>query len=146
MERAFKIETKQNAPAFHSDEIRIKAPIEKVYNTLYDISSWPKWRSDVKETIIEGSPKVDKQFEWKAGGLKIKSKLHTVKANKAYGWTGKILWISAVHNWSFEGSNGVTVVKVEESMEGFGSSLMKGSLKKTLRKDLLDLKTASERN
>jgi uncharacterized membrane protein len=146
MVRVFNVETKQNAPAFHSDKIRIKAPIEKVYSTLYNISSWPKWRSDVKETNIEGSPEEGKRFEWKAGGLKIRSRLHTVKTNKAYGWTGKIWWISAVHNWSFEGSDGVTVVKVEESMEGFGSSLMKGSLQKTLRKDLLDLKVASEKD
>ncbi|HNX67403.1 MAG TPA: SRPBCC family protein [Bacteroidales bacterium] len=127
------------------DSIKINAPVDKVYSLITDINDWPGWFSGVKEVKINGKAEEGKPFVWKANGYKIRSVLHTVRANSCIGWTGKIWWISAVHNWHFSSSSdGGTMVIVEESFGGLGSALMKNSLRKDMRNDLINLKKKSE--
>jgi hypothetical protein len=61
-------------------------------------------------------------------------------------WPGKMWWIKAVHNWRFETmANSGTKVTVQESFDGFGSSLMKNSLRKEARNNLVNLKKEAEK-
>lgn len=139
------MEINDRAPAQHKEEVSIAAPVERVYGILSDIEKWTKWRTGVDRVKITGVPTEGKPFTWRSEGLNIKSKLHTVKENKAFGWTGKIFWINAVHNWYFDEDNGGTKVTVKESLNGFGAAFMKKSLIKTLKKDVGDLKSEAER-
>lgn len=139
------IEVNSKAKAFATDSLEIKAPVEKVYSLVYNMSHWPDWLDGVKEVNISGDPVEGTTFTWNADGYTIQSTIHTVRPNSAIGWTGKIWWIKAVHNWQFGRlPDGNTRVTVSESFSGFGSSLMKGTLVKTLKKDLQALKTWSE--
>jgi hypothetical protein len=110
-----------------------------------DIKDWPKWLDGVTEVHMEGLPAEGNTFVWKANGYKLKSKIHTIQTNSEIGWTGTMWWIKAIHNWQFErlpGGNTRAIVK--ECLKGFCSSLMKNTLRKGLRKDLLILKKESE--
>ncbi len=97
---------------------------------------------------MKGELKPNTSFDWRAGGTRIRSKLHTVEPYSDFGWTGKVYSIYAIHNWTLKESNGATEVIVSESFEGFLATLFKKSLHKTLEKEMMaslaDLKKASE--
>lgn len=138
------IEVDPSAKCFSKEEIIINSPIENVFKILSDINNWPSWQSNVTKAQINGSVKPGVEFTWKAGGLKIFSKLHTVNANSEIGWTGRIWWIKAVHNWYLSNENNKTKVIVKESLNGLGSSLMQKSLIEGMKKNLLELKNKAE--
>ena len=149
----------------HSEKIIINAPVEKVYAILSNITSWPEWRSDVKEVKLKGPVKKETSFDWKAKGFTIRSKLHTVKPNHSFAWTGRILWIRAVHKWELtphttntnnkneDKKNEVdnndidnkTKVIVKESLNGIGAGLLKTTLTMTMKKDLEELRIKAEK-
>ena len=140
------IEVDSKAKAYAVDSIEINASVEKVYSLVSDIGNWPNWFEGVTEVKVNGNIQEGTYFTWKAKGYKIKSKIHTVNNNLAIGWTGKIWWIKAVHNWRFKSDqNGKTKVIVQENFAGFCSSFMKNSLKSDMRNDLIILKKASEK-
>jgi uncharacterized membrane protein len=140
------IEVNSHAKAYAIDSIEINAPVEKVYQLIADIHNWPDWFEGVTEVKINGNIQEGTDFIWKAKGYKIKSSIHTFKINAAIGWTGKMWWIKAVHNWRFKGlENGTTKVIVQENFAGFCSSMMSKSLKNDMRNDLVNLKAASEK-
>jgi len=137
-------EVDSSAKCFSSEEIIIDSPPEKVFKILCDINNWPSWQSSVTKAQINGSVIPGSEFKWEAGGLKINSKLHTVNANSEIGWTGRIWWIKAVHNWYLSNENNKTRVIVKESLTGLGSSMMQKSLVEGMRKNLLELKNKAE--
>jgi uncharacterized membrane protein len=140
------IEVDTKTKAYAIDSIEINAPLEKVYSLIANINNWPNWFEGVTEVKLNGDIQEGTDFIWKAKGYKIKSKIHTVKINRAIGWTGKMWWIKAVHNWRFKSDqNGITKVIVQENFAGFCSSFMRNSLKNDMRNDLIILKNASER-
>ena len=138
------IEVDSSAKCFSKEEIIIKSPVENVFEILSDINNWPSWQRRVTKAEIKGPTKPGVEFKWKAGGLKINSKLHTINANSEIGWTGRIWWIKAVHNWYLSNENNETKVIVKESLNGLGSSLMQKSLIAGMRKNLLELKNKAE--
>jgi len=140
------MEVDTKAKAYAIDSIEINAPAEKVYSLIANIKNWPNWFEGVTEVNVNGNIQEGTDFTWKAKGYKIKSKIHTIKTNTAIGWTGKMWWIDAVHNWRFKSDrNGKTKVIVQENFAGFCSSFMRNSLKNDMRNDLIILKKASER-
>ncbi len=140
------VDVNSRAKAFATDSLEIKAPVERVFSLVYHLKEWPNWLDGVTEVNISEEPAEGMTFDWKADGYKIKSTIHTVRPNSEIGWTGKIWWIKAVHNWQFERlPDGNTRVAVSESFSGLGASLMKNTLVKTLKKDLQALKDKSER-
>ena len=140
------IETDSTATCYSSAEITIMASKKEVFEILADINHWPDWQSAVSKAAIDGSPEAGKKFNWKAGGLNIKSKLHTVNTNSEIGWTGSIWWIKAVHNWYLTEEKGQTKVTVKESLKGFGSLGMKKSLQRGMQKNLAELKIQAEKS
>lgn len=139
------IEVNPKSGAFAVDSVQINAPVDKVYALLCDIDKWPLWFEGISETHIEGVPDEGKNFKFKAKGYNINSTIHTVQPSSGIGWTGKMLWIKAVHNWYFQSlSNTTTLVITKESFNGFWSPMLKSSMKKDIRSDLLILKKAAE--
>ncbi|MBN2347617.1 MAG: SRPBCC family protein [Bacteroidales bacterium] len=132
------------AKAYAREEIIIRSSVKKVYSIVSEINNWPSWQGNVASAKIEGMPEAGKTFIWKANSLVIKSKLHTVNPYAEIGWTGKIWWISAVHNWKFEETNEGTKVIVEESLKGLGSGTMGKSLTEGMKKNLQELKQEAE--
>ena len=138
------IEVDSKAKCFSKEEITINSPVENVFKILSDINNWTTWQSSVTKVQINGATEVGVKFKWKAGGLNINSQFHTVNANSEIGWTGRIWWIKAVHNWYLSNQNNKTKVIVKESLEGFGASLMQKSLMEGMKKNLVELKNKAE--
>jgi len=63
--------------------------------------------------------------------------LHTINPEKEFGWTGKTFGMFAIHNWTLTELNGQTIVKVDESMEGFLARLFKKSFNRNLKKGMV---------
>ncbi len=143
-EQKMNIEVDTTAECFSKEEITINSPVENVYNILSDINNWTTWQSSVTKAEVSGATAAGVRFKWKAGGLNINSQLHTVNVNSEIGWTGRIWWIRAVHNWYLSNENNKTRVIVKESLKGFGASLMQKSLNEGMKKNLVELKNKAE--
>jgi uncharacterized membrane protein len=130
------ININKQAAAVCSKSICIDANSEKVWAVLSNINAWPTWQQDIKAAKIIGVVVAGNCFEWKSGGLKIKSRLHRTEAEKFLGWTGKAMGIYAIHNWQISERDGITTVIVEESMDGFFARLFKKSLNKNLQEGM----------
>lgn len=133
-----KMNINQNAPVRAAKEIYINACPEKVWHVLTSIDSWPSWQPQVVQARLNGKLKPGTTFDWKSGGTKIHSSIHTVDPFKSFGWTGKALGTYAIHNWILEEKEGATLLKTEESMQGLLAVVLKGMLNKTLNKGMDD--------
>lgn len=131
-----KMEINQNAPVKQAKQISINASPEKVWSVLTNINAWTKWNNKITKAQLNEIAKSGAKFEWTVNSASIKSVLHTVKPNEAFGWSGTTFGGSAIHNWYLEDQNGKTLVKVEESMEGWLVWLFKGKMNKDLEKDM----------
>lgn len=125
-----------NAPVKCSKTITINASSEKVWQVLTSIDKWATWQTEIGNPKLNGELKPETTFDWKTGGAKIHSTLHTVEAFSQFGWTGKTFGMFAIHNWALNGLDGQTIVSVDESMEGFFAKLLKKSFNKNLEKGM----------
>lgn len=125
-----------HAPAKCSQTIIINADSKKVWAVLSNIDQWSIWNAGITNAKLNGPLKAGTTFDWKTGGAKIHSTLHTVEPYKNFGWTGKAPGAFAIHNWTLTESNGQTSVFVEESMEGFLVSLFKKMFNKNLESQM----------
>ncbi|MEZ5054160.1 MAG: SRPBCC domain-containing protein [Chitinophagales bacterium] len=121
-----------NAPATSSKTITINAESKKVWEVLTDIDNWSSWNTEINNPKLNGTLKSETTFDWKTGGIKIHSTLHTVEPFTNFGWTGKALGTFAIHNWTLKETRGQTTVFVEESIQGFLVKLFKKSFNKNL--------------
>ena len=126
-----------NAPVKCSKQIIINASPEKVWAVLTNINDWAVWQKDITKPKLNGPLQPNSTFDWKTGGAKIHSTIHTVEPFTKFGWTGKTFGMYAIHNWRLIDLNGKTSVVVDESMEGFLASLFKSSFNKNLEKGML---------
>jgi uncharacterized protein YndB with AHSA1/START domain len=133
---SFKININPNAPVKCSKSIVINAKPEKVWSILTDINNWSNWQKDISKSKLNDSLQVNSTFEWKTGGAKIHSTLHTVEPFTRLGWTGRTMGMYAIHNWTLTDNDGKTRVEVEESMEGFLASVLKFMFNKNLEKSI----------
>ncbi|MEJ8818653.1 SRPBCC family protein [Lacibacter sp. H407] len=127
----------RNAPVKCSRSISINADSKKVWDILTDINNWATWQSEIKNPKLNGELKPATTFDWKTGGAKIHSTLHTVISEKEFGWTGKTFGMVAIHNWVLSVKGSRTIVSVDESMEGFLASLFKKAFNRNLEKAML---------
>ena len=125
-------EINQKAPVTYHKKIVINANAVDVWKVLTNINKWPEWQTEIKKASINGLPEAEADFIWVFGGLKIRSRIHTVQPYVEFGWTGKGFWIYAIHNWKITELNKQTEVYVEESMEGIPASILKKILNKKL--------------
>ena len=125
-----------NAPVKCSKSLTINAGSEKIWAALTNINNWTTWQTYIRKSILNGDLKPGSTFEWQSGGARIYSKLHTGEPFKYFGWTGKTLGIFAIHNWTLKETNGLTIVSVEESMEGFIADILRKSFNNNLDKSV----------
>lgn len=125
-----------NAPVKCSKQITIDASREKVWAVLTDINHWADWQTDIRNPKLNGALKPGTTFEWKTGGVKIASTLHTVEPYVHFGWTGKTFGMFAIHNWTLSENKGQTTVLVDESMEGLLARIFKASFIQNLEKGM----------
>lgn len=124
------------APVIAHSEITIGAPVEIVWNVLTRINSWPEWQKAITKAQLNGELKEGANFDWNAGGLQFKSQVHTMQKPFAFGWTGKTIGASAIHNWTIKAQDNSTIVNVEESLQGIFPTLFRRSFQKSLQKGM----------
>jgi hypothetical protein len=122
----------REAPVIGRSELEISAPPEHVWAVLTDFDHWPTWNADVKTMHFDGFVAPGSKFRWKAGPGTIASVIARVEPPSLIGWTGKTLGIKAIHFWMLEAQNGRTLVRTEESYDGLGARVFRGSMQKTL--------------
>ncbi|MDX2305963.1 MAG: SRPBCC family protein [Microscillaceae bacterium] len=125
-----------NAPVLQKNQIFIAADPASVWEVLTDINAWPNWNKKISKAQIKTQPQAGVSFSWTINGTAISSKLHTVSFQESFGWTGKTFGASAIHNWYIEAHQDGTLVKVEESMEGWLIFLFKNTMNKALAEDM----------
>ncbi len=131
------MQVNHNAPVVQSKELFIQAGPEKVWAVLTNINQWTAWNHKISKAHIEGALAVGSVFHWKINGASIRSTVHTVETNRMLGWSGVTFGATAIHNWYLEARDGGTVVKVEESMEGWLIGLFRKKMNRDLAADMV---------
>ena len=126
----------KNAPVVCEKSIVLQTSPAKVWEILSDIDQWSRWQKDIPYSRLNGSLEPGSSFDWKSGGFKIRSLLHTAEAGQRLGWSGSSAGIYAIHNWTLSERDGHTLLSVSESMEGFLASVFRNSLNKKLESGL----------
>lgn len=138
-----------NALVFAEEHIIIHAKRDEIMAVLSDINNWYNWRNGISEIkLLASHIQEGAKFEWKSGGLKYKSEIHTASA-ACFGWTGNTIGAHAIHNWYIKKlSNGSSEVVVQESLSGWSILLLRKMMRRELpillKKDLQELKFACE--
>jgi uncharacterized protein YndB with AHSA1/START domain len=139
----------QSAPVIAHEQLRIAADVQTVWDVLSDIEHWPRWNKAVRAMSLHGPVVSGTSFDWKAGPGTIKSRIAEVDAPNRIVWTGVTFGIRAVDAFSFEESDGGTLVRQGESWEGLPARLFRSRMERTLRSSLRDgllaLKAEAER-
>jgi hypothetical protein len=125
-----------DAPVRCSKTVVIQADSKIAWAVLTDINNWAAWQTDIRRPMLNGPLQAGTTFDWKTGGAKIHSTLHTVNPYSQFGWTGKTFGMFAIHNWTLTERNGQTTIEVDESMEGFLARLFKPSFNENLEKGM----------
>ena len=143
------MEINRNAPATAQGELQIAADPQTVFAVLSAIDQWASWNPDIKSVTLQGPVQPGTGFRWKSGPSTLTSTLQVVDPPQEIGWTGRTMGIKAVHVFRFQGRDGGTLARSEESWEGVLASLLKGysrrSLDKAIRSILSHLKVEAER-
>ena len=126
----------QKAPVVQKKQTIIHSSPEKIWEILTDIDNWSKWNSKIRQPHAQETIGIGSTFTWKINGSKIRSKIHFFSPHEVFGWTGKTLGASAIHNWYLEATENGTKVIVEESMEGWIIQLMKRKINQKLAEDM----------
>ena len=138
-----------NAPVIAHEQLHIAADVQTVWDVLSDIEQWPRWNKAVRSVSVHGPVASGTSFDWKAGPGTIKSRIAEMDAPNRIAWTGVTFGIRAVDAFSFEASDGGTLVREDESWEGLLARLLRARMERTLRASLRDglrsLKAEAER-
>lgn len=127
----------RTAPATGRAEIVIAAPVHAVWTKYTDLADWPDWNSGVEWIGANIPLDPGARFEWRAGGLTIRSCLQAVEPERVIGWTGETLFISARHVTRFADLGAGTRVLTEESFRGAYARLMPGHAARQIEAALL---------
>lgn len=130
------VDNDRKAPVQASARTRIAAPPELVWSVLADIAAWPQWNRDVARAQLRGALAAGTRFDWKAGGLPIRSVLLAVERPGTLAWSGTTLGIKAVHVSRFVGEGEGTEAVTEESFDGLLPRLFRGPMNRTLEKSI----------
>jgi uncharacterized protein YndB with AHSA1/START domain len=142
------MEINSQAPLVARKEILIQAPLEAVWDIQTNISAWKDWQPDISKSQLIGDLATKSVFKWTSGGFAVTSTLEEVVPQQRIAWTGKAFGSRARHLWIFMPEKSGTLVRTEESMEGWLISLLKllmpGFLDKSLDVWLKNLKMRAE--
>jgi uncharacterized protein YndB with AHSA1/START domain len=130
--------------------ITINAPIETVWALVVDVDRWPRWNKAVQTAHLEGPVARGSVFDWKSGGMGIRSTFQDIAPMERLSWTGRTLGTSAIHAWTFRTTDKGVVVTTTESFDGWLPAILPGTMRKmlddTLPALLASLKVAAEKD
>jgi len=109
----------EEAPIKASREVRIEAPVERVWGLLSDPRGWGAWYPDIHDVRLDPGVEAGARFDWANGKAHMRSRFAVVEAGREITWTGVAYGAKAVHRHVLEPTEGgATRVFSEESMAG----------------------------
>jgi len=99
-------------------EIRIDAPIDRVWDLHTDVNGWTSWQIDIDTAYADGPLQAGSTFHWSTAGLQITSTVYAVDAPHRILWGGPAHGITGIHEWTFNADGDATVVHTVESWDG----------------------------
>ncbi len=129
-------------------EIRIEAPVERIWSLVTDVDNWPHWNPEVQSAHLEGDLRRGSRFKWKSKGSRVTSTFRDIEPMTRLTWTGVAFGTKAVHSWTFETTDRGVLVTTTETFDGWLPALaprmMQKTLDDTLPALLASLKAAAE--
>jgi len=135
-QRRINMEINQRAPLVAKKEIFIQASPQSVWKIHTDINSWSQWQPGIRFSKLEGALMAGSVFQWKPGGITIKSTIEVVEPNERIGWTGTAIGTQARHSWTLKPHEDGTLLTTEESMDGWLSKTLKVVMPRFLEESL----------
>lgn len=108
----------ENASIRDQHSIIINAPIEKVWETLLDLHSWPKWNPEVSKITVDGPIKEGTKFNWTYGQNKFSSEIQLLDQPHALSWTSRSNWVKGIAVWQLEKDDNQTIATAGTSFQG----------------------------
>jgi uncharacterized protein YndB with AHSA1/START domain len=109
----------EEAPVKASREVRIDAPIERVWELLSDPRGWGAWYQAIHDVHLDSKVEANARFDWANGKAHMRSRFAIVEAKREITWTGVAYGAKAVHRHVLKpAEGGATRVFSEESMGG----------------------------
>lgn len=106
------------APLTTASSIVVNAPVERVWEAMSDLRSWPTWNPAIHMLDL-GAVMPDAPFTWRLGGATVRARFAVVDPGRELTWTGLSLVFKAVDRHVLEPvPGGRTRVTVEESLAG----------------------------
>ncbi|GAA0514227.1 hypothetical protein Ade02nite_89810 [Paractinoplanes deccanensis] len=99
-------------------EIRIDAPIDRVWALHTDVNRWTSWQSDIDTAYADGPLRPGSTFHWTTAGLSVISTVYDVDAPHRILWGGPAHGITGIHEWTFTADGDATIVGTAESWDG----------------------------
>lgn len=113
-----------------SASIDLPIPAGVVWDVLSDVEAWPRFLPGVSRVRITTPGGVrshrltqSSRFAWVNGGVPLRSRVEVVDAGRELTWTGRALWLVAVHRNTVEpAADGGCRLTSAESMAGAGAA------------------------
>ena len=136
------------APVGAAQEIRIEAPVGRVWELLVNVPAWGTRDRAVHDVHLDSTVAADAQFTRVNGHARIRSRFAVVDPGRELAWTGVSTGANAVDRHVLEATGGAaTRVRSEESLAGPLLVLFYNSakLQTGMEQWLTALKTAAEK-
>jgi hypothetical protein len=106
------------SPVRSSSSLIVDAAVERVWDAVSDLRSWPDWYHEIQVLELTGVAP-DAPFTWKLSGARIRATFAVVEPGRELSWTGVSYGFKAVDRHLLERvDGGRTRVTIEESMAG----------------------------
>jgi hypothetical protein len=132
--------------------IEIHATPREAWDILTHARAWPEWNKEIKSVDVSGNREpgtLDSgtAFIWGPASPRIRSQVVRADSGRELVWVGTMMHIKAIHRWRIRQHQERIIVETEESLEGFGVSILYGrkKLRRNLESWLLGFKKRAER-
>lgn len=132
-----------DAPAVTRQERVVPATPAQVFALLADVEAWPTWQPDVTRVRTSGTLAVGTEFRWHSG-VRVTSRVTHLRPGRAIAWTGRAVGTRAIHTWTLEEDPGGTLVRTEESMDGWLPRMLTSTVQRTLERGVSQVLEALE--
>lgn len=120
-------------------EVAVGAAPDEVWAVLSRIGEWPRWHRGIQVAVLRGELEPGTRLDWRADGIRIRSVVREVEPATTLGLTLRMLGGRGYARWTLEPRTGATragsgtLVRVEEVWEGIAVSVLRRTLRRTLR-------------
>ncbi len=123
------------SPVVIRDELEVKAPPARVWDELTSVERWARWHRGVGFAVLRGPLEPGTPLLWRVDGMRVSSILVEVEKGHRIGWTIRTLGGRGYQRWILESlPSGHTLVKLEESWNGFVVWFLRRTLRRTLER------------